>query len=395
MRSVLVGERPLQIWWPVDETSAPIIGPDEHLLPGVLDGLRPKTLLEVGSDYGLAGLLALQEDWATTVHWVMRDVRGAKVANETLRRGSDLDAEVVLGEGPLDAPRDAYDSVVVHQQRSRYLTEALIHQAATKVGDGGCLILSGGTKEGVNVAARVLEAACGSVEEVAARGARVVYGRSPTFEGALAEGMPISEYATTIDDVTVRWLTKPGVFSADGPDPASELLLSCLRLPHKGRILDLGCGAGLLGLWAAKRMPGVKVTMVDSDVSSVGCAEAGIVLNGLDNAEATLSDGVAELQGRKFDIVLTNPPIHRSGRREAGLAERFASEAAGAIGRKGRLWLVVAPTVPLGRTLDELYTEVAIAADDGSSRVFDAIRRPRRHIADEYPVYTERARRSK
>ena len=190
--------------------------------------------------------------------------------------------------------------------------------------------------------------------------------------------MPGTEHQTTISGVTVRWLTRPGVFSADELDPASRLLLETVRLPHQGRVLDLGCGSGVLGLWAALRMPGVDVTMVDSDFSSVSCASEGIGLNGLSSARALPSDGIDAVAGDRFSVVLTNPPVHRAGRREAGLVERFAREAAEVIGRKGRLWLVTAPTVPIAGTLDELFTDVSVAADNGSFRVYDAVRRPRR-----------------
>ncbi len=217
----------------------------------------------------------------------------------TLEAGDREGGDAVLGEGALDAPLPTYDVVLVHQQGSRALTEALIRQAATKIGGEGTLVLTGGTQEGINVAAHVLDDVCADVrEEPGARGARVLCGRRPRPDRTLIGAIPATEHRADLDGVDVRWLTKPGVFSADGPDPASQLLIENVRLPHKGRILDLGCGAGMVGLWAALRMPGTEVTMVDSDCSSVACAHAGIEANGLTNAVALLSDGVDAVRVR-------------------------------------------------------------------------------------------------
>ncbi|ECJ6173387.1 16S rRNA (guanine(1207)-N(2))-methyltransferase RsmC, partial [Salmonella enterica] len=47
-----------------------------------------------------------------------------------------------------------------------------------------------------------------------------------------------------IDGLTIK--TLPGVFSRDGLDVGSQLLLSTLTPHTKGKVLDVGCGAGVL-----------------------------------------------------------------------------------------------------------------------------------------------------
>lgn len=77
----------------------------------------------------------------------------------------------------------------------------------------------------------------------------------------------------------------PGVFSAAKPDKATALMLGALeRLDPDGSalngkdVLDLGCGTGLIGAWAARR--GATVTLVDGDLPSVRSAQATLAASG-------------------------------------------------------------------------------------------------------------------
>jgi len=379
LTSILLGKQATSVWVPPDVSVAAATPPYAGALAAMAERLRPEQLLEVGSEFGLVGIAAAQAGWAREVHWVMRDVIGARVVRETLAARPVASAAVALGEGPLDAPAATYDAIVVHQQPSRALTELFLRQAAARLAPGGTMLLAGPVRKGVRVAAKVLEDICEEVRrEAVVQGAWVLSGRGVRPERGVDAPPPREEHADEIAGVAFRWLSSPGVFSADAVDPASALLLETIRLPHRGRLLDLGCGAGVLGLWSALRMPDLDVTMVDSDVAAVHCADAGIRLNGLANARAILSDGIDALSGERFDVVVMNPPVHRAGRSDAGLAQQFVRQAAHGIGRKGRLWLVAAPTVPVRGVLDELFTEVAVAEDDGRFRVYDAIRRPSR-----------------
>ena len=378
--AVRISEAQVAVWLPESMSPSRIAKSYESVLGALLAESAPKRLLEVGADVGLVGLAAAQHGWADEVVLLMRDAVGANIVSRTLEAKPAANAQLIVGEGPLDAPEGAYDIVVVHQQQSRRLTEMLIRQAITRLAPDGELVVGGDVQGGVRTSERLLDELFGEIEAaLGAKNGRVIIGKNPRTEAAMATRAERIEHVFDVAEEPFRWVTAPGVFSVDGLDPASELLLETLVLPRKGRILDLGCGPGVLGLFAASRKPGTEVTMLDADVASVACAQEGIRLNGLTNARVLLSDGIEAVRGERFDVVLTNPPAHRAGRREAGLVDRFAREAAQAVGRKGRLWLVTAPTVPIAQTLQELYTEIAVTDDfDGRFRLYDAIRRPAR-----------------
>ena len=130
--------------------------------------------------------------------------------------------------------------------------------------------------------------------------------------------------------------TDSGVFSRLELDRGTEELLNVLPPDMAGRVLDLGCGYGVIGLSIGKRWPACEVTMTDVNERAVGLARKNAERNGV-RAEALVSDGYAALGGRTFDAIVQNPPI-RAGK--AVIYQMFADGAA-ALRPGGALYLVI------------------------------------------------------
>lgn len=105
--------------------------------------------------------------------------------------------------------------------------------------------------------------------------------------------------------------TDAGVFSRDGLDKGTRILLSVLPEHITGRVLDLGCGWGAMGIAIAALHPQARVTMADINPRAVALARRNADANRV-RADAVVSDGFANLEG-KFDLITLNPPI-RAGK---------------------------------------------------------------------------------
>jgi len=106
-----------------------------------------------------------------------------------------------------------------------------------------------------------------------------------------------------------NFITDIGVFAKDGVDYATNILLEHLPPDLSGKVLDLGCGYGCIGVVLAK-IYGKNVEVIMSDVNERALDLAG--KNAKKNnvsAKIIKSDGFENIS-ENFDNIILNPPIH-------------------------------------------------------------------------------------
>ena len=136
--------------------------------------------------------------------------------------------------------------------------------------------------------------------------------------------------------LALTFRTDAGVFSRGEVDAGTKLLLEALPEEMSGEILDLGCGWGVIGVSIARKWPGTRVTMADVNTRALDLSRENAKQN---RAEVTCveSDGMAALEGRTFDAVVTNPPI-RAGKQ---VIYKMFADAAKSLKPGGALYLVI------------------------------------------------------
>lgn len=145
-----------------------------------------------------------------------------------------------------------------------------------------------------------------------------------------------AEFVFRDRDRLIRAVSRPGVFSHRRIDPGARQLLNAMEVTPGSRVLDLGCGSGVLSLAAAGRAPAVEVCAVDCNARAVQCTQQGAQLNGLTNIRTVLS-AAGDVEGPgMFDLVLGNPPYYADFR----IAELFAQAGHTALRPGGRMLLV-------------------------------------------------------
>lgn len=101
------------------------------------------------------------------------------------------------------------------------------------------------------------------------------------------------------------------------PRPETELLVD-EALARLGRgapapsVLDLGTGSGAIALAVKREWPAARVAAADSSAAALARAGRNARLLGLD-VELVATDWWAALEGRRFDLVVCNPPYVASG----------------------------------------------------------------------------------
>jgi 16S rRNA (guanine1207-N2)-methyltransferase len=143
-------------------------------------------------------------------------------------------------------------------------------------------------------------------------------------------------YEATLRGIVLRFWTDYGVFSRGHIDLGSREMILAMDLSDAHRILDLGCGYGVIGLFAARMAPQAHVILTDINERAVQLAQKNVEANGIRNAEVRLGEGLAPVADETFDVILTNPPIR------AGNAVVFGLIAGAArhLTPEGRFYLV-------------------------------------------------------
>ncbi len=199
--------------------------------------------------------------------------------------------------------------------------------AAYALKPGGYLYVVGAKDRGVLTIARRMQERFGNTETLEIhKGQRVVRSQQPTTTAVHA--LPVA------DDLL------HAIFAQGKLDEGTRLLIEALHVRPDDDALDIGCGAGLLGLHIARLAEKGSVTMVDASLAAVAMAQRAVEQSTLHNIKVLASDGVQAVALHRFDLVVTNPPFHQGGIQTTDIAERFIRGAAQVLRPKGRFYLV-------------------------------------------------------
>lgn len=136
-------------------------------------------------------------------------------------------------------------------------------------------------------------------------------------------------------DEKLTCVTDAGVFCRDGLDMGTRVLLETLP-EARGRVLDLGCGWGAVGIVLGKKYPGARIVMTDINSRAVELAVRNLRSNGVANAQVLQGDGFEYVDGN-FDLIALNPPI-RTGKQ--AIYAMFAASAK-RLNPGGALYIVI------------------------------------------------------
>jgi release factor glutamine methyltransferase len=88
----------------------------------------------------------------------------------------------------------------------------------------------------------------------------------------------------------------------------AEWLLKNVKLPQNPRVLDMGCGSGVLGLTLAADLPGSQAVLADISPDALDLARENAALLEVSNATFIESDLFSALAGQTFDLIVANLP---------------------------------------------------------------------------------------
>lgn len=293
-------------------------------------------------------------------------------------RGVMLEAQAagVRTAPSADAAGDGWACALVEVQKGRAATETDLAQAWRRLRVGGHLYLLGANDLGVVTYGRRFGRAVDQEAEKIATGG---HGRLLRFVRTDHPGPALPTLADVPSHAgadAVPLAMVPGVFSGDGLDEGTAFLIERLaRIPAATRVLDLGCGAGHLGIAALRRWTDSTALFLDADARAVACTTANCAR--LDLAARAEIRWWCERDeaptAESFDLVLVNPPCHAGSELDIFLAEALLMIAGKALAPGGRMLVVANRRLPYEAMLAR-FGSVAPIEERDAFKVIEVIR---------------------
>ncbi|MFG2292970.1 methyltransferase [Streptomyces sp. NPDC048603] len=317
-----------------------------------------------------------------------------------------------------DTPPERIDVLLVRVPKSLALLEDQLHRLAPALHAGSVVVGTGMVKEIHTSTLNLFERIIGPTRtSLAERKARLIF-CSPGVVGEAPKAGPGDEaagpetqargpetraagpetqaagpnpwpltYTADADAGAAAGLTvvnHAGVFCADRLDIGTRFFLRHLPAgggAAPGRIVDLGCGNGIVGTAAALAHPDAEVLFTDESYQAVASAEATYRANeraGVGSrsggAEFRVGDGLAGVPAGSVDLVLNNPPFHSHQATTDATALRMFAQARRALRPGGELWVVGNRHLGYHVRLRRLFGNCELVASDPKFVVLRAVK---------------------
>ncbi|WP_194238450.1 methyltransferase [Streptomyces spongiae] len=279
-----------------------------------------------------------------------------------------------------DTPPDRVDVLLVRVPKSLALLEDQLHRLAPGVHEGTVVVGTGMVKEIHTSTLKLFERILGPTRtSLAQQKARLIFcAPDPALHEARGANPWPYSYQLPNDTGLLSGRTvinHAGVFCADRLDIGTRFFLR--HLPHgrgAGRVVDLGCGNGVVGTAVALGDPEAEVVFVDESYQAVASAEETYAANAGGKVEFLVGDGMEGFPPGSVDVVLNNPPFHSHQATTDATSWRMFKGARRALRPGGELWVVGNRHLGYHVKLRRLFGNSELVGSDAKFVVLKAVK---------------------
>lgn len=258
-----------------------------------------------------------------------------------------------------EVPEERFAASVVCMTRARIEAQTLMARAMACT--DGPVIVDGQKTDGVEAMLRALRQSIDVAPPIAKAHGKIFWA---------AGGADLADWLVGPQLQPGGFWTAPGVFSADGVDPASALLAVALPDAMAGTVADLGAGWGYLAAHILTRDVDA-VHLVEAHDMALQCARHNVTDP---RAKFHWADATNWVPPEQLDAVVINPPFHTGRAADPDLGRAFIDSAARLLKPHGALWMVANRHLPYAETLGARFAKVVDLGGDARFKLVRAER---------------------
>jgi len=180
----------------------------------------------------------------------------------------------------------------------------------------------------------------------------------------------LKEYQVETQELTIKIVSLPGVFSHGELDLGTKLMLENLGHIKMKRTLDFGCGCGIIGTYIGLKRPEIPLELIDIDALALESAKLTLAANNIE-AKVYPSDGLTDLHG-KFATIISNPPFHTGLKTDYRVPEEFIANAPKHLMDGGQLRIVANNFLRYEQFMEQHFKQHEKVINDNKFKILSA-----------------------
>ncbi|WP_045381351.1 16S rRNA (guanine(1207)-N(2))-methyltransferase RsmC [Vibrio campbellii] len=229
------------------------------------------------------------------------------------------------------------DMVLLYWPKAKAEAEYLLAMLMAKLGINTEIVVVGENRSGIKSIEKMFKE-YGPVKKYdSARRCSFYWGTCLNQPKPFNQADWFKSYEITLGEQSLTVKSLPGVFSHGEFDLGSRLLLETLP-KLSGKVLDFGCGAGVLGAFMAKANPEIAIEMCDINAYAITSSQATLEANGL-SGRVFASDIYSDT-AKDYRFIVSNPPFHSGLDTNYNAAETLLGQATKYMTANGEMIIV-------------------------------------------------------
>jgi len=257
-------------------------------------------------------------------------------------------------------PQDKFDFILIKAPKTLAFLEDMLIRLQDNLTANTQVIISGMVKHLPASVWQLMARYIGvTAPSKAVKKARLIYAQVD-----VGRIVPVSPYPVyyPLDNKAYQICNHANIFSHKNLDIGTRFFLEHLPQDDKyQKVVDLGCGNGVVGLIFAEKNPNAQLHFVDESFMAVASAEENFKQAVTTcNASFQAGDALTDFADKSMDLILCNPPFHQQNTVGGHIALRMFEQSKKVLKPGGELWVIGNRHLGYHASLKKYFSKVEV-----------------------------------